>query len=214
MQKLTETINFFLMISPLDQFNTDTDNDIFYDIILCSFLDKLDFVEVSELLDASTVEAAISGLVSNYIYSDEDTDETELEDNEENLANNQATILFSNLAGLIPGGEVSTADASADFFFSFASLITTVVVSYVMHSTRSLTLVCPAGTPIFILPFILALETISYIARAISLGMRLFANLFASHALFKIVMSFGWSFVFSLVPATVLPVIILILGIG
>lgn len=216
MQKLIdETIKFLLWSpSPLDQFNTDSDNDILYDIIICSFIDKLDILELAELVDTSTVEAALSGLASNYLYSDEDMDETELEDNEENLSNNQTTILFMNLAGLIPGGEVSTADAAADFFFSFSSLITTVLVSYVMHSARSLNLVYPTGTPIFILPFILAIETISYIARAISLGMRLFANLFASHALFKIVMSFGWSFIFSLAPIAVLPVIVLILGIG
>lgn len=202
------------VFSPLDQFNTDTDNDILYDIIICSFLDKVDLLETAELVDTSTGEAMLSGLASNYFYSDEDTDETEFEDNEENLSNNQSTVLFSNFTGLVPGSEVSTADVAADFFFSFSSLITTVLTSSVMHSSRALTLVYPTGTPIYILPFILAMEVSSYVARAISLGMRLFANLFASHALFKIVMSFGWGFLFSLVPIAVIPTIVLIWGIG
>jgi F0F1-type ATP synthase membrane subunit a len=44
------------------------------------------------------------------------------------------------------------------------------------------------------IPFIISIEIISYIARAISLGMRLFANMFAGHALVKILLAFSMQF--------------------
>jgi len=40
-------------------------------------------------------------------------------------------------------------------------------------------------------PFIISIEFVSFAARAISLGMRLFANMFAGHSLVKILMSFS-----------------------
>jgi F-type H+-transporting ATPase subunit a len=48
-------------------------------------------------------------------------------------------------------------------------------------------------------------------ARAVSLGMRLFANMFAGHSLVKILMSFAWLFLTSAFPILSLPVFGLLL---
>jgi F-type H+-transporting ATPase subunit a len=47
-------------------------------------------------------------------------------------------------------------------------------------------------------------------ARAVSLGMRLFANMFAGHSLVKILMSFSWLFLTSALPILSIPVLILL----
>lgn len=44
----------------------------------------------------------------------------------------------------------------------------------------------PAGTNIFIAPLILLIEVVSNLAKFISLGIRLFANMFAGHLLLKV----------------------------
>jgi len=48
----------------------------------------------------------------------------------------------------------------------------------------------PAGTPLGLVPLLVLVELISYIARAFSLGIRLFANLVAGHTLLKILSGF------------------------
>jgi F-type H+-transporting ATPase subunit a len=44
----------------------------------------------------------------------------------------------------------------------------------------------PSGTPGILVPLLVLIEFISYVARAFSLGVRLFANLVAGHTLLKI----------------------------
>jgi len=62
-------------------------------------------------------------------------------------------------------------------------------------------------------PFIILIEFVSYVSRAVSLGMRLFANMFAGHSLVKILMSFAWLFLNSMLPVLSIPVFILLLAI-
>lgn len=50
----------------------------------------------------------------------------------------------------------------------------------------------PAGTSIFIAPLIIIIEIVSNFAKFISLGIRLFANMFAGHLLLKVFYSIGF----------------------
>ena len=43
----------------------------------------------------------------------------------------------------------------------------------------------PSGTPLALIPLLVPIELISYLARAFSLGIRLFANITANHTLLK-----------------------------
>jgi F-type H+-transporting ATPase subunit a len=45
----------------------------------------------------------------------------------------------------------------------------------------------PAGAPMFLAPFLVLIELTSYVAKAITLGVRLAANLSAGHLLFAII---------------------------
>ena len=51
----------------------------------------------------------------------------------------------------------------------------------------------PAGVPLPLAPFLVLLELISYCFRALSLGIRLFANMMAGHSLVKILSGFAWT---------------------
>lgn len=106
-------------------------------------------------------------------------------------SNLQSSIFVSNVAGMIPGIDTVTSDASLTFFYSFATIITFILIGFSLHSIRFFAILFPAGTPIVMAPFIIMIELVSYIARPISLGMRLFANMFAGHSLMKILMSFS-----------------------
>jgi len=48
----------------------------------------------------------------------------------------------------------------------------------------------PAGTPLLLVPVLVAIEMLSYLARAFSLGVRLFANMLAGHTLLAILSGF------------------------
>ena len=61
-------------------------------------------------------------------------------------------------------------------------------------------------------PLLVVLELVSYCFRAVSLGVRLFANMMAGHTLVKIISSFAWSMVSlggGLAVASVIPVVII-----
>ena len=51
----------------------------------------------------------------------------------------------------------------------------------------------PAGAPLALAPLLVVLEVVSYSFRAISLGVRLFANMMAGHTLVKILSGFAWT---------------------
>jgi F-type H+-transporting ATPase subunit a len=112
---------------------------------------------------------------------------------------------------MVPGFETVTSEASFAFLLSVSMLISIAVLGFALHNVRYLAILYPTGTPAAMAPFIIAIELISYCARAVSLGMRLFANMFAGHALVKILMSFTWLFLTSAVPLLSIPVFALLL---
>jgi len=92
---------------------------------------------------------------------------------------------------MIPGVETVTSDASLTFMLSIGTMVTVVLIGFSLHNIRFFSILYPTGTPTIMAPFIIFIEFVSYIARAVSLGMRLFANMFAGHSLVKILMSFA-----------------------
>jgi ATP synthase subunit 6 len=93
--------------------------------------------------------------------------------------------------GMIPGVETTTSDASLTFMLSISTLVFVILVGLTLHGVRYAAILYPTGTPTAMAPFIILIEFVSYAARAVSLGMRLFANMFAGHSLVKILMSFA-----------------------
>ena len=92
-------------------------------------------------------------------------------------------------------------------------MVTFILIGFSIHGIRYLSILYPTGTPTAMAPFIILIEFVSYVSRAVSLGMRLFANMFAGHSLVKILMSFAWLFLNSALPILSIPVFVLLLAI-
>ena len=101
-------------------------------------------------------------------------------------------ILLSNFVGMVPYSFTVTSSLIVTFSIALASFIGINIVGARIHQFGFMALCLPPGCPIFISPFIILIETVSYIARVFSLSIRLFANMMAGHTLLKILAGFAW----------------------
>lgn len=99
-------------------------------------------------------------------------------------------ILFGNLIGNIPFSFAITSSAIVSIGLSFTIFIGVTILSLSIHKVRFFSYFIPSGTPLALVPLLVLIEMISYLARAVSLGLRLFANIVAGHTLMKILSTF------------------------
>jgi len=96
-------------------------------------------------------------------------------------------LLLGNLLGIIPFSFTFTSQFIATFGLSVPFFIGVTLVGLQQHGLHFFSFFLPAGTPIPLAPLLVVLEIVSYCFRAISLGVRLFANIMAGHTLVKII---------------------------
>jgi ATP synthase subunit 6 len=101
-------------------------------------------------------------------------------------------INIVNVLGLIPYTFVLTSQFFFTFGLAFIFFVTLNLTGIILHGFGFLNLFYPSGTPIFIVPLLVLIEFISYIARVFSLAIRLFANITAGHILVKILSWLTW----------------------
>lgn len=101
-------------------------------------------------------------------------------------------VLFSNFVGMVPYSFTVTSSLAATLAVALASFIGVNIVGATIHRLGFLAIFLPPGCPVFISPFIIMIETVSYAARVLSLSIRLFANMMAGHTLLKILAGFAW----------------------
>lgn len=99
-------------------------------------------------------------------------------------------ILISNLIGNIPYSYTITTSVIVTIGLSFTILTGVTILGLYIHKFKFFSFFVPSGTPLALVPLLVLIETVSYLARALSLGIRLFANLVAGHTLLKILSSF------------------------
>ena len=99
-------------------------------------------------------------------------------------------ILVSNLAGNVPYSFAVGTRAIVSLGLSFAIFLGVTILGLQIHGTHFFSYFVPTGTPLALVPLLVLIEMISYLARAFSLGVRLFANLVAGHTLLKILRGF------------------------
>lgn len=102
-------------------------------------------------------------------------------------------ILFSNLIGLIPYSFTTTSHLIITFTLSFSVFIGINIITFQKYKMKTFSLFLPANTTFFLALLLVPIEFISYIAKPISLGVRLFINLMAGHSLLKVIVGFSWS---------------------
>lgn len=101
-------------------------------------------------------------------------------------------IASCNLLGMIPYNFTATGQAVVTFGLSFSIFLGVTMLGFAQHGLHFFSLLVPSGIPLALAPIIVTIEFISYLTRAISLGIRLLANMFAGHTLLKIIATFAW----------------------
>lgn len=99
-------------------------------------------------------------------------------------------VIIANLTGNIPYNYTITTSIITSIGLSFTIFIGVTIIGLNQHKVKFFSFFVPSGTPLALVPLLVLIELISYIARAFSLGVRLFANMVAGHTLLKILSTF------------------------
>lgn len=86
-------------------------------------------------------------------------------------------ILVNNLIGMVPYSFASTSHFILTFSISFTVVLGATILGFQKHGLEFFSLFVPAGCPLGLLPLLVLIEFISYLARNVSLGLRLAANI-------------------------------------
>ena len=102
-------------------------------------------------------------------------------------------ILVNNLIGMVPYSFASTSHFILTFFISFTVVLGATILGFNKHGLEFFSLFVPAGCPLGLLPLLVLIEFISYLAINVSLGLRLAANILAGHMLLAILSGFTYN---------------------
>jgi F-type H+-transporting ATPase subunit a len=102
-------------------------------------------------------------------------------------------ILINNLIGMVPYSFASTSHFILTFSLSFTIVLGATILGFKEHGLKFFSLLVPAGCPLALLPLLVLIEFISYLARNISLGLRLAANILSGHMLLNILAGFTYN---------------------
>nr|YP_001936264.1 ATP synthase F0 subunit 6 [Aphrocallistes vastus]ABR58837.1 ATP synthase F0 subunit 6 [Aphrocallistes vastus] len=106
-----------------------------------------------------------------------------------------------NLIGLLPYVLTTTAHIIITFSLSLTILIRRTIKRIQNFKRKFIRILTPQGAPLILAPFLVLIETASYLTRAISLGVRLAANISAGHLLLTILSRFSFNILLSELPA-------------
>ena len=109
-------------------------------------------------------------------------------------------ILIANLTGNVPYSFTITTSIMVSIGLSFTILIAVTILALSIHKLHFFSFFVPSGTPLALVPLLVLIELVSYLARAFSLGIRLFANVVAGHTLMKILATFLYQMFSSTLP--------------
>ncbi len=99
-------------------------------------------------------------------------------------------ILFGNLLGMTPYGFTYTSHIIVTFGLAALVFLVVTAIGFYRHGLHFFHFFAPPGVPLLLAPLIIPIEVFSYLARPISLSVRLFANMLAGHIVLKVLGSF------------------------
>jgi F-type H+-transporting ATPase subunit a len=102
-------------------------------------------------------------------------------------------ILINNLVGMVPYSFAPTSHFILTFSLSFTVVIGATILGFQIHALKFFSLLVPSGCPLGLLPLLVLIEFISYLARSVSLGLRLAANVLSGHMLLNILAGFTYN---------------------
>lgn len=102
-------------------------------------------------------------------------------------------ILINNLIGMVPYSFAPTSHFVLTFSISITVVLGATILALYIHNIKFFSLFVPKGCPLGLLPLLVLIEFISYLARNVSLGLRLAANVLSGHLLLNILSSFTYN---------------------
>lgn len=99
-------------------------------------------------------------------------------------------VAISNLVGMIPYSFSITSHIAFVFGLSLIIFLGLQVIGLMKFGYEFFGFFLPGGVPIYMTPFLVIIELVSYIFRVISLSIRLVANIVSGHILLKLIMGF------------------------
>src|SRR3977135_814495 len=94
---------------------------------------------------------------------------------------------------MIPYSFASTSHFILTFGLSFTVVLGATILGFQIHGLKFFSLFVPSGCPLGLLPLLVLIEFISYLARNVSLGLRLAANILSGHMLLSILAGFTYN---------------------
>ena len=104
-------------------------------------------------------------------------------------------LVWLNILGLFPYVFTVATHTIITFGLSFSIVLSVTILGIKNFKSNFFSLLMPQGAPMVLAPLLVLIETASYLSRALSLGLRLAANLSAGHLLFSILASFGFQMI-------------------
>ncbi|CCO27450.1 ATP synthase subunit 6 (mitochondrion) [Rhizoctonia solani AG-1 IB] len=89
-------------------------------------------------------------------------------------------IIIANLTGNVPYNYTITTSIVVSLGLSFTIFIGVTILALSIHKVRFFSFFIPSGTPLALVPLLVLIELISYLARAVSLGVRLFMKILST----------------------------------
>lgn len=120
-------------------------------------------------------------------------------------------ILLCNLLGMMPYGFTVTSHISITFALAMMIFCLVTIVGFVNYGLHFLAIFLPKGTPLWLAPLMIVIELFAYLARPLSLSLRLAANMVAGHVLLKVIASFVISLAIFL-KFLPLPIMVILIG--
>ena len=100
-------------------------------------------------------------------------------------------VLFCNWTGLIPGSFTATSQLIVTATLALSIFFLSIFMGFYKHGLKFLGFFVPAGLPVLLLPLMVPIEIISFLARPVSLSVRLFANMTAGHTVLGVLFFFA-----------------------
>lgn len=100
-------------------------------------------------------------------------------------------VLTSNLLGMIPGSFTTTSHIIVTFALAMFIFLSVTLIAIFKHGPlKFIGFFLPEGTPWWMAPMMFFIELFSYLARPVSLSIRLAANMMAGHTMLKVIAGF------------------------
>lgn len=120
-------------------------------------------------------------------------------------------ILLCNILGMLPYGFTVTSQLILTYALAMLVFITILIYGFMKHGLKFFSLFLPKGTPVFLIPLMIIIELFSFLAKPISLTIRLSANMIAGHILIKVIAGFIVTGLIFIKPLPI-PLVVILIG--